>query len=291
MKNILFFGLFVCILIQPVSVEARRRRVPSPTPAPEEKCTAKFVDGIAQGHSNCTPMEVTLGQRCELTINRIIYPGSEYDSAEGRKRADAELKRTVDYYAKYCIDIKIEEITFTVAEKKKAKDVYEAWISDVIQNIGGKDHLGKTTIGTGDRKNFKKITEAIQQQANDQKPAAKKKLVVVFMNEYIGGADGRDTLVSSCQESMLQIGINWVDSKSSYILAHELIHAIGKPSPDGRGSVTWSHDSKCKNALSTIERKDSRQTIDLSDRFLDVKEYEEFGTSLCAKLLDCHKIK
>jgi hypothetical protein len=89
----------------------------------------------------------------------------------------------------------------------------------------------------------------------------------------------------------MQIGINWVDSNSPYILAHELIHAIGKPAANSAGGVTWTHDSRCKNALSTINRKDSRMTIDLSDRFLDIAEYEEFLTNRCAKLLECHKIK
>lgn len=289
MKIQIILTLAVLVLTFPESMDARRRR-PSPTPEPkEEKCKAKFVDGIS--NSDCTPTEKTLDQRCTLTINKVIYPGSEYDSVEGRKRADAELKRAVDFYAKYCIDLKIEEITFTKDEAKTAKDAYETWIAEVIQNVGGKDHLGKTALKVADINNFKKIANAIQKQANDQKPKAKEKLVVVFMNEYIGGSDAYDTLVSSCQDSILQIGINWVDSKSRFILAHELIHAIGKPAPDGKGDVTWDHKSKCKNALSTIARKNSRETIDLSDRYLDVSEYLEFGKNRCAKLMECHKIK
>ncbi len=113
----------------------------------------------------------------------------------------------------------------------------------------------------------------------------------MFMDEYIGGSDGRDTLVSSCQESMMQIGINWVDSGSSHILAHELIHAMGKPGPGSTGAVTWPHSSNCGNALSKVDRIDSRVTTDLSGRLLDVAEYLEIGQNKCAGLLKCHKVQ
>src|SRR5207237_786078 len=110
-----------------------------------------------------------------------------------------------------------------------------------------------------------------------------------FMDEYIGGSDGRDTLVSSSQESMTQIGINWVDKGSSHILAHELIHTLGKTATL-TGDVTWQHKSNCKNALSKVERTDARIPTDLSGRFLDIAEYLEIGKNRCGGLLKCHKI-
>jgi hypothetical protein len=99
----------------------------------------------------------------------------------------------------------------------------------------------------------------------------------------------------------MQVGINWIDSGSPYILAHELIHLLGKSGVDTVGNVTWPHSSNCPpnakpasgqgEALSKIGRTDSRVTIDLSGRYLDVEEYKEIGTNRAARLLTCQKIK
>lgn len=258
---------------------------------PEKKCSPKFVNGTNQANPDCDPKVRILNNRCEGTIYKIIFPGSQYDSAGGRKLADAEIKRATNYYAKYCIDLTVEEITIPAKTAKILKDAYAIWFDEVVTQVGGKDHLGKTSISKENRANFHKFIEKIQELAEEDVKPKGKKLVVVFMDEYIGGADGRDTLISSCQEDIHQIGINWIDRGSPYILAHELIHALGKPSTNKVGAVTWPHSSNCNNALSKVPRTDARSTVDLSGRFLDVEEYLEIGKNRGAKILKCHKIK
>lgn len=261
-------------------------------PPPETKCIADFVDGTNQTNPDCDPKKETLDNRCTGKLYKLIYPGSQYDNAAGRKLADEELKRATDFYAKYCIDLTVEEITLPDKVATGLKNAYAAWFADVISNIGSKDKLGKASIPGGDRDNFHRIANTIQKHAQDEVKPKGLKLVVVFMDEFIGGSDGRDTLVSSTQEGIMQIGINWIDSGSKYILAHELIHALGKSGAATVGAFTWPHKSKCPGkALSHIERTDSRVTVDLSDRFLDIQEYLEIGTNRAAGLLRCHKIK
>ena len=260
--------------------------------APETKCSADFVDGTNQANPDCDPKKRTLDNRCTGKLYKVIYPGSQYDSANGRKLADDELKRAKDFYTKYCIDLTVEEVTFPAKTADSFKAVYTKWFDDVVSDIGGKDKLGKSSIPKGDLGTFAAIADKIQKYVEDDVKPKGLKLVVVFMDEYIGGSDGRDTLVSSSQERMMQIGINWIDSGSPYILAHELIHTLGKPGRGTVGQVTWPHSSNCpKKALSHIERTDPRVTTDLSDRYLDVEEYKEIVTNHAAGLLTCHKIK
>ncbi len=109
----------------------------------ETKCKADFVDGTHQQNPNCKPQTKTLDTRCTLNLYKIIYPGSQYDSKAGRDAADAELKRAVDYYAKYCIDINVVEIPITDKETtKKMRSIYESWMDGIVQRLGGKTKLG-----------------------------------------------------------------------------------------------------------------------------------------------------
>ena len=275
--------------------EGKDKKEESPkegAPPPETKCIADFVDGTNLSNPDCDPKKKTLDNRCTGKLYKLIYPGSQYDNAAGRKLADEELKRATDFYAKYCIDLTVEEITLPAKVAAGFKNSYAAWFADLISDIGGKDKLGKTSIPAGDCANFRKIADTIQKHAQDEVKPKGLKLVIVFMDEYIGGSDGRDTLVSSTQQDIMQIGINWIDSGSKYILAHELIHALGKSGAAAVGTITWPHESKCPGkALSHVERTDSRVTIDLSNRFLDIQEYLEIGANRAAGILKCHKIK
>jgi hypothetical protein len=152
------------------------------------------------------------------------------------------------------------------------RNAYTQWYQALIPAIGGEDKIGTTTIPTSFVGAFRGLVDRIQKVARDQKV----KLLILFIDEYI--SDDRASLVSACTRAYQQIGINWVDSGSSYILAHELIHALGKSAPGTPGAVTWTHNSPCQNALSTVARS-SRDTIDLSGRLLELAEYREIRTN------------
>jgi hypothetical protein len=274
---------------------------PESTASPKEEggkktCTADFVNGTKNPPAvktcphgaTCTPYSCTLHSECSTTLHRLIYPGSKYDNKAGLAKADAELKRAVDFYAKYCIELKTSDVTLTAGQKKKLKSWYDGWIADVLPAVGGAAKLGLSTIPSGLCDDFRAMTRDLQASIIQ---GLKDALLVVFMDEYIGGSDLHDTLVSSCQEDVMQVGINWVDAGSPYILSHELIHLLGKPSSDTTGAVTWPHSSSCANALSHITRTNARQTEDLSGRYLDIAEYVEICTNGAAKLLKCNAIK
>ena len=267
----------------------QRREPQVPRRAPEQRCRPKFVDGTNQSNPDCDPKVRVLAERCKGTIYKYIFPGSQYDTAQGKQAATAELQRAVDFYKQYCIDLTVKDITFSAALNNNLKAAYSAWYADVLQQIGGASHLGTTSISGQNRANFRAIINTIQLHARQDIAPKGTKLVIVFIDEYIGGADGHDTLISSCQEHIHQIGINWFDRGSSYILAHELIHALGKPAADTTGSVTWIHSSNCANALSKVKRS-TRVTEDFSDRLLDVQEYLEIGNNRGAGILKCHKV-
>jgi hypothetical protein len=247
------------------------------------------VNGTNQANPDCDPKVRELANRCEGTIYKYIFSGSQYDTAQGKQAADAELQRAVDFYKQYCIDLTVKDVTFPDALNNRLKAAYSAWYADVLQQIGGASHLGTTSISAQNRANFRAVINTIQQHAQDDIQPRGTKLVVVFIDEYIGGSDGRDTLISSCQEHIHQIGINWLDRGSPCILAHELIHALGKPAKDSPGSVTWIRSSNCSNALSKV-RRTTRTTEDFSGRFLDVEEYLEIGNNRGARILKCHRI-
>jgi hypothetical protein len=209
------------------------------------------VDGTNQSNPDCDPKVRVLTDRCKAKIYKYIFPGSQYDSALGMQAAIAEFQRAVDFYKQYCIDLTVKDIIFPGALINNLKTAYATWYSDVVQQIGGASHLGTSSISGQNRANFRTIINTIQRRAEQDIAPRGTKLVVVFIDEYIGGADGHDTLISSCQEHIHQIGINWFDRDSPYILAHELIHALGKPTSDTRA---WSPGSTAPTASMRCQR-------------------------------------
>jgi hypothetical protein len=267
------------------------KRPPSrpPTRGPGARCQPSFVDGTNQANPRCRPFPLELAQRCQGTICPYIFPGSQYDTPRGRQFAAAELQRATQFYGSYCIDLNVRNITFDPPTTNALQAAYAGWFAEVLRQVGGAGRLGRTSISDTNRANFAVIMRAVQEAAGRIAPRGEK-LVVVFVDEYIGGSDGRDTLVSSCQEDLLQVGINWIDRASPFILAHELIHALGKPASNGTGLLTWVHSSNCRNALSRIRRTSSRRPVNLANRLLDVQEYLEIGRNLGAGTLRCRRI-
>ncbi len=253
-----------------------------------------FVEGTG-GANKCTPHPISTTSRCSITIYKFIFPGSDYDSATGKQSAASQVKDAKDFFADYCIDLTDQEWTLNAADEKKLKlkERYEAWYADVLANeMGGdKTRLGKNSITGAHRSAFKELIGALQTHLEGNVKPAGTTPLIVFMNEYIGGSDFRDTLVSSSQESIDQAGINSIDQGSPHMLTHELIHLLGKPAAGATGGITWGHNSICANAVSRVTRTDARATEDLSNRYLDIEEYKEIVKNKAAGKLKCETIK
>lgn len=229
-------------------------------------CDARFVNGLLG--NDCDPKAVAIPRRRKGRIDWFVFPGSRWEADEGL--AVAELNRSITFYARYCILLSARRLRMAAVDARKSKAWYSDWFGRVQQAVGGAEHVGTTSLSS------ELIAEYLGAMADLQRVAQRggAKMLVVFVNEYI--TDHRPTLVSGCQRRFQQIGIDWIDRESPFILAHELAHALGKSAPNTPGDVTWDHKSPCQNALTTIQRSDdSRQPIDLSGRYLEMSEFRE----------------
>jgi hypothetical protein len=238
---------------------------------PDEGCQPLVIRGIDQ--QKCDPETMRTRGRLKGKIGVLVYPQSQWEA--NRATADAELRRTQAFYASYCIDLEFADLQLGATAKKAATTRrklvgwYNDWYTRVVAAVGGEQNLGTTTIPSGLTNEFRTAMEEIQALA-----ARKFRCLIVFIDEYVAYSP-RISLVSATMEAFQQIGISWVDSRSPCILAHELLHALGKSAPGTPGPVTWTHNSPCPRALSTIQRTSSRTPIDLSGRYLELLEYQE----------------
>lgn len=243
----------------------------------EGGCAPLFVRGI--GETECDPRGYDLSSTCNGTITGFIFPGSRWERRVGD--AIAEINRAFEFYARVCVHLRLDQLRLSRTNLRMLRAWYRQWHPRVVQAVGGAGHLGTTTIPTDLVDEFRGAMADLHVHAHD----AGARLLVIFMDEYI--TDHRPSLGSGCRRDRQQIGIDWVDHGSHYILAHELVHAFGKPEPGTPGAVTWSHDSICQNALTTVARtmETRRDPIDLSNRFLDLAEYNEIVANLGAGVL------
>ena len=235
-------------------------------------CNRKFV----RWPKKCDPAPKKGGIKSYLEgeFHYYLWPGSKYRSADGRRRVQYELKRTIDWYAEYCIYLTEKPLEIPESVERAWAQRYEHWYTS-LENKIGKGNVGNRTINRDYVNTFRGLMNELQRDALDKGV----KLLVVFINEYI--TFERPTLSSGNTRAQAQIGINWIDSRSKYILAHEFLHAFGKSAPGEPGSFTWGHKSGCPKSMSRVgrragaRRQNPRQRIDLSGRYLDIREYKE----------------
>ncbi|MEK6738051.1 MAG: hypothetical protein AABY74_05220 [Planctomycetota bacterium] len=243
----------------------------------ESPCSPIFVNGI--NASDCDAKGADIPATCTGVITGFIFPGSRWTG--NVDAAVTEINRAFEFYAKYCINLRLNQLNLTKRDLQMLQRWYEDWYRRVVQTVGGEANVGSTSIPTGLNNEFLDAMADLQRLA--QRHGAG--LLVVFIDEYI--TDHRPTLVSGVRRNFQQIGINWIDRSSSYILAHELVHAFGKSARNRPGRITWAHNSPCQNAITTIQRTNSRSTIDLSNRFLEVAEFHEIINNRGGNILDC----
>ena len=262
---------------------------PRDTPPPiiygeeiESPCDPRYVDGIPSAN-DCDPQGVPVGSTCTGTITGFIFPGSRWDNRRGIRTAIDEINRSFEFFAKYCIFLSLDQFDLSPRDLRMLRAWYRQWYRNkLIPAVGGASHLGTTSVPTPVIDEYRGAMWDLQERATDSGV----KILVVFCDEYIN--DYRPSLGSSNRRDSHQIGITWIDHRSPYILAHELVHAFGKSAPGTPGAVTWDHKSACPRAITTIARTaGSRNPIDLSNRFLDIKEDQEIRANRGGNLLSC----
>jgi hypothetical protein len=233
-------------------------------------CSPIFVDGIR--NNDCDPRGRDTNVSLSGTITGFIWPGSRWLGAV--RDAVAEINRSFEFFASVCINLRLEQLRVEEAKLRQMRAWFRIWYAQVVDAVGGEDHLGPTTIPTGLVDAFRGTMANFQESAQE----AGAKLLVIFIDEYV--TDYRPSLGSANRRNGHQIGINWVDHGSRYILAHELVHAFGKSNANTPGPKTWAHECECPRALTRITRAPADRTpVNLSGRLLDVSEYEEIVTN------------
>ncbi len=262
---------------------------PRDTPPPviygeeiDNPCNPVYVDGVPSAN-NCDPHRLDVSSTCTGTVTGFIFPGSRWDNRRGIGAAIEEINRSFAFFAQYCILLDLDQLTLNPRELRMLRAWYRDWYRRrLLPAVGGASHLGTTTIPTEVIDEYRGAMGDLQERAT----GLDVKLLVIFCDEYIN--NHRPSLGSSNRSDAHQIGITWIDRRSPYILAHELVHAFGKSAPDAPGDVTWDHKSACPRAITTIARTaGSRRPIDLSNRFLDIKEDVEIRNNRGGNLLEC----
>ncbi len=259
---------------------------PRDTPPPviygeeiESPCDPQYVDGIPSAN-DCDPKRHAVSSTCAGTVTGFIFPGSRWENRRGIRSAITEINRSFEFFAKYCIFLKLDQMTLSRRDLRMLRAWYRQWYrTKLLPAVGGASHLGTMSINTDVINEYRGAMWDLQKRATD----GGVKLLVIFCDEYIN--DYRPSLGSSNRRDSHQIGIIWIDRNSPYILAHELVHAFGKSAPGTPGALTWDHKSACPRAITTIAR--SRQPIDLSNRFLDIKEDVEIRVNRGGNVLGC----
>lgn len=256
-------------------------------------CNSEFVVTPPQG---CEVRELVPPDSYRGKICYVIFPGSEWET----NSPVPKIIEAQEFFEKYCIFLNFEERVLTDDQKNRFRKAYKNWkqaIRDYRFKPGHIRNLRKTikqqNPGLSDAEIDTKVEERIEEILRDlslpksahrsflsamwdlQKAVSGgggcKETLVVFIDEYIC-QNPKPTRVSASQQKFNQIGITFPDIASDNILAHELVHLLGKNATDGTGSkITWEHN-KCPNVVLHTTRGKWWQSYDFAEH-LSYKEY------------------
>lgn len=263
-----------------------RRRPPGLQPPPQESaCAADFVEAV----SKYTYGKPPYGRR--IRVGGGVGGIARYDrlpsySADLRwvrlargwtaTQAGDELRRNRGWWAQYCIRVTDRELILPNdrALRRLNRD-YARWLDDLPRPPPG------VMMGLGDEmtaRGLALLNRAIElaQAAIRRDPGGS--LLVLFMPRVLGATGHTSANEARASEASFTVPgqpivvLNQLDADDSYILAHELVHAWGRPP----GAICWDHQSGHPRAMSRIVRAHIMQPAGLgADRLLDYAEYDE----------------
>lgn len=290
----------------PDDTPASRPRPPTglqPPPAPPATCAADFVTAVSKYGRYERPPYGRLIRR-----SRVGAPPARYDQlptydgrllwvripdnwtraggyryAWSRAQARAELDRSRDWWARYCVQVSDREITLPDSRDLRAfARRYRAWIDDLPRPARPDVQMGLGDAMTARGLGLLADARVLYRRALRGDRERRTAFHVLFMPRVIGktGHTGenraRATEASFTVPGKPIVVLNVLDADDDYILAHELIHAWGQPA----SRVTWDHQSGDPRAMSRVTRQTIRQPAELSAaRLLDYAEYDEILAS------------
>ncbi|MEN8179697.1 MAG: hypothetical protein ABFS39_13930 [Pseudomonadota bacterium] len=282
----------------PVSAPRRPPGV-QPPPAPTA-CTEDYVEAVSKYTYGKPPYGTRVrgsrvGAPPAIYSNLPEYEGNlrwaripknwtrngGYEYGWTRQEVDSELKRNQNWWAQYCIALSRAEIVLPDSRRlQRFAQRYKRWIDDLPQPANPDVVMGLS--GSMTQRGVALYKDARKFYA---KAAGKQRLKgaihILFMPRVVArtghtGNRGRPTEASFTDPGLPFVVLNELDNNDSFILVHELIHALGRPP----GKYTWDHQSGDPRAMSRVTRRTIRQAAGLSAaRLLDYAEYDEILSS------------
>jgi len=256
-------------------------------------CTSKFV---VTPPPDCEVKELSPPNSYRGKICYIVFPGSEWET----NSPVPKIIEAQEFFEKYCIFLNFEERTLSPDLEEKFSKAYKKWkkgirdyrfkprqIRDLRKTIRQKNPnfspdeiearveerieeiLREMSLPKSAHRSFFKAMKDLQKAVLRHNGC--KETLVVFIDEYVC-RNPKPTRISACQKVFNQIGITYPDNASHNILAHELVHLLGKNATDGTGpKITWEH-SKCTTAVLHTTRSKWWKSYDFAE-YLSYEEY------------------
>lgn len=226
----------------------------------------------------------------------IVFPGSPWETTSPA----GTLIAAQTFFAKYCMYFNFLERTLAPDDATAYEEWYAEWKGRVRQSIVPDRHipgLRRRIIaqnpGLSPEQVERRVADEIRRilrnasipgplhgqffrkmkELQDQVAGSDcKHTLIVFIDEYVC-YNPKPTRTSACQLTFNQIGITAVDAGSPNVLAHEMVHLLGKPRPNRGGKITWEHE-RCPDSVLRTTRRNWWRTYTFAD-LLSSAAYQE----------------
>ena len=245
-------------------------------PSRGRRLRAAVVRGVDARYDRLPPHQVT------ITWTRVPSGWSRrggYSYAWSVAEAHAELRRNRDWWARYCIDVADRGIRLNDNSTLQAfAEAYQAWLTELPVPPRPNVRMGYDTRVA--RRGANLLRDLLRIHARQVRGDRTLRGVqhVLFMPRVVGRTGhyeenrARLTEASFTVPGNNYVVINHLDADDPYVLAHELIHAWGRP----KGLYTWTHESGDPRAMSRLVRRHINEPAGLDGgRLLDYAEYDE----------------
>lgn len=230
----------------------------------------------------------------------VVFPGSEWETIS----PVGKLIEAQKFFEKYCMYFNFTEKSLPPKRADKYRKWYSKWKKAVRKRIIPDKHikgLRRRLIAQNPGLSPAEIDDLLNKEIERilrnstipgklhgrfyrkmrrlQRDVARKgckQTLIVFIDEYIC-YNPKPTRTSACQLKFNQIGITAVDAASKNVLAHEMVHLLGKPTPDSGGKITWEHE-KCPNSVLYVTRANWWRPFQFAD-LLSSAAYQEIITN------------
>ena len=259
---------------------------------PSKTCAPEFITGPSPACATAAiGVPAFRGEFCWF-----VFPGSQWETTS----PTGKLVEAQAFFRKYCFYFNFPQRTLAANRSDAYEEWYVEWRARVRQSVIPDRHLpalrrrlilqnpGKSSKEIDDLLEAEVLTtirmasipaelhnefyrEMVQLQAEVAGEGCRNTLIV-FIDEYIC-FNPKPTRASACQLKGNQIGITAVDAASRNVLAHEMVHLLGKPAPNRGGKVTWEHE-RCSNSVLHVTRANWWEPFNFAD-LLSSSAYQE----------------